>query len=98
MTNDPAPSTLDAYCRWLGEAGLDAPWARPGPLIHSKASRVQPFHWRWTDIEPRLRASPQFVPKENAAERRILRLANPGMPDQTSSHTLSAAIRYLLPG
>jgi gentisate 1,2-dioxygenase len=67
-------------------------------LIHSKASRVQPFQWRWADIEPRLRASPQFAASGNGAERHVLRLANPGVPERTSSHTLSAAVEYLLPG
>jgi len=67
-------------------------------MTPSKTSRVQPFHWRWTDIEPRLQASPRFVAPENGAERRMLRLANPGVPERTSAHTLSAAIQYLLPG
>src|SRR5262245_23115865 len=106
MSNDqpPAPdgqtpATLDAYCAWVAEAGLDAPWSRSGPLVHPKASRVQPYRWRWRDLEPRLRASPQFVRSENGgADRRLLRFANPGVPDGVSSHTLSAAVRYLLPG
>jgi len=89
---------LEAYCAWLSDAGLDAPWSRSGPLIQSKASRVQPFIWRWADIEPRLRCSPQFVVPGRGAERRILRLANPGVPERTSAHTLSGAIQYLLPG
>ena len=89
---------LEEYCAWLADAGLDAPWSRSGPLIQSKASRVQPFIWRWADIEPRLRCSPQFVVPGRGAERRILRLANPGVPERTSAHTLSGAIQYLLPG
>jgi len=89
---------LATYCAWLSDAGLDAPWSRSGPLIQSKASRVQPFLWRWADIEPRLRCSPQFVAPGRGAERRILRLANPGVPERTSAHTLSGAIQYLLPG
>src|SRR5262245_7585244 len=96
---DQAPATLDAYCAWLSEAGLDAPWSRSAPLVPAKASRVQPFRWRWSDIEPRLRASLQFVASDaGAAERRVLRLANPGVPERTSTHTLSAMIRYVLPG
>jgi len=82
----------------LSEAGLDAPWSHLGPSIQSNASRVQPFVWRWADIEPRLQSSPQFVSPGHGAERRLLQLANPGMPDRTSAHTLSAAIQYLLPG
>jgi gentisate 1,2-dioxygenase len=89
---------IDAYCTWLREAGLDAPWSRPGPLIQSKTSRVEPYLWRWTDIEPRLQSTPEFVAPGRGAERRILRLANPGVPERTSAHTLSVAVQYLLPG
>jgi gentisate 1,2-dioxygenase len=89
---------LEQYCAWLAEARLDAPWSRPGPLIQSKTSRVQPCVWRWTDIEPRVCRSPEFVQPGRGAERRIVRLANPGVPERTIAHTLSAAIQYLLPG
>jgi len=89
---------LDAYCAWLAEAGLDAPWSRPGPLIQAKSSRVEPCLWRWAEVEPRLRCSPQFVVPGHGAERRILRLANPGVPERTSAHTISVAVQYLLPG
>jgi gentisate 1,2-dioxygenase len=89
---------LDAYCAWLAEAGLDAPWSRPGPLIQAKSSRVEACVWRWDEIEPRVRCSSQFVVPGGGAERRILRLANPGVPERTSAHTLSGAIQYLLPG
>lgn len=89
---------LAAYSAELGAAGLDAPWSRPGPLIASKATRVVPYHWRWTAIEPLLRASAAFVKPGRGAERRILRLANPGVPDRTATHTLSVALQYLLPG
>jgi gentisate 1,2-dioxygenase len=89
---------LEAYCAWLAEAGLDAPWSRPGPLIQSKATRVAPYVWRWADIEPRVRRSAEFVVPGRGAERRIVRLANPGVPERTSAHTLSIAVQYLLPG
>src|SRR5207244_10683117 len=92
------PMDLDAYCAWLAEAGLDAPWSRPGPLIQAKSSCVEACVWRWDQIEPRLSCSPQFVVPGRGAERRILRLANPGVPERTSAHTLSGAIQYLLPG
>ncbi len=88
----------DTYGAWLREAHLDAPWLRPGPLIHQKASTVQPCLWRWADIEPRLRRTPEFVAPGHGAERRILRLDNPGVPDRTATHTLSVAVQYLLPG
>ena len=98
MTDDQSPPTLEAYFDWLSEAGLDAPWSTPAPQTESRGSRVQPFVWRWAAIEPRLRSSPQFASPSPGTERRLLRLANPGVPERTSSHTLSAALQYLLPG
>jgi len=32
------------------------------------------------------------------AERRIVRLDNPGVPERTSTHTISTAVQYILPG
>ena len=89
---------LEKYCASLRAAGLDAPWARPGPLIEPKKTRVQPCLWRWAEIEPLLRRSAEFVAPDRGAERRILRLANPGVPERTSTHTISVAVQYLLPG
>jgi gentisate 1,2-dioxygenase len=92
------PTTMAEYATWVREAGLDAPWSRPGPLIASKQSKVEPFLWRWADIGPRLERSPDFMAPGEGGERRILRLVNPGVPDLTSAHTLSVAVQYLLPG
>lgn len=93
-----APSTMAEYADWVTEAGLDAPWSRPGPLIASKTSKVQPFLWRWSDIEPRLMRSPEFMAPGDGGERRILRLVNPGVPELTSAHSLSLAVQLLMPG
>jgi gentisate 1,2-dioxygenase len=89
---------LDAFLARLREAGLDAPWAQPGPLIRPKASAVQTALWRWSAIEPLVREGPRFVVPERGAERRILRLHNPGVPERTATHTISLAVQYLLPG
>lgn len=89
---------LEEYCASLRAAGLDAPWTRPGPLIQPKASAVQPKLWRWAEIEPLLRRSAEFMTPGRGAERRILRLDNPGVPERTSTHTISTAVQYLLPG
>ena len=89
---------LEQYLALVQAAGLDAPWSRPGPLIESKKTHVQPRVWRWAEIEPLLRRSADFVAPGQGTERRILRLANPGVPERTSTHTLSVAVQYLLPG
>jgi gentisate 1,2-dioxygenase len=98
LETTPTVAGLDEYCASLRDAGLDAPWTRPGPLIQPKASAVQSKLWRWADIEPLLRRSAEFMTPGRGAERRILRLANPGVPERTSTHTISIAVQYLLPG
>src|SRR5881397_2979143 len=111
---------LEAYQADLRAAGLDAPWAEPGPLIRPKASAderprrlrpderprlirpkasaVQARLWRWADIEPLVRRSAEFMTLGRGAERRVLRLDNPGVPERTSTHTISTAVQYILPG
>ncbi len=89
---------LEAYCARLRGVGLDAPWSRPGPLIPPKPTQTQARFWRWLDIEPLLRESPEFLVPHRGAERRVLRLHNPGVPERTVAHSLVLAIQYLLPG
>jgi len=98
VTSAPSLGDLDQYLAQVRAAGLDAPWSRPGPLIQSKSTRVEPYVWRWAQIEPLLRRSADFVAPGQGTERRILRLANPGVTERTSTHTLSVAVQYLLPG
>jgi gentisate 1,2-dioxygenase len=98
MAIQTAPASVDAFVANLREAGLDAPWTRPGPLIAPKATAVQPRHWRWAQIEPLVHQGPEFMKPGRGAERRILRLDNPGVPERTATHTISVAVQYLLPG
>ena len=88
----------EQYTASLAAAGLDAPWLEPGPLIRPKASAMQAGLWRWRDIEPLVHRSPEFMAPGRGAERRILRLDNPGVPERTAGHTISIAVQYLLPG
>lgn len=92
------PGAVEEYRASLAAAGLDAPWTEPGPLIRPKASAVQAKLWRWRDIEPLVRRTPEFMKPGRGAERRIVRLDNPGVPERTSTHTISTAVQYLLPG
>ena len=93
-----ARAAREQYTASLRAAGLDAPWMEPGPLIRPKASAMQARAWRWRDIEPLIHRSPEFMAPGRGAERRILRLDNPGVPERTSGHTISIAVQYLLPG
>ena len=79
-------------------AGLDAPWFHPGPLIQPKKLQVQSGLWKWDKIEPLVRSTPDFVAPGKGAERRILRIANPGVAELTATHTISIAFQYLMPG
>lgn len=93
------PTTgLEEFLASLRAAGLDAPWTRPGPLIQPKASAAESRLWRWAEIEPLIRRTPEFMKPGRGAERRVLRLDNPGVPERTATHTLSVAVQYLLPG
>lgn len=89
---------LEEWIADLRTAGLDAPWTQPGPLIPPKATKVQTHHWRWAEIEPLVRRGPEFMKPGRGAERRVIRLDNPGVPERTSTHTISTAVQYLLPG
>jgi gentisate 1,2-dioxygenase len=79
-------------------AGLDAPWFHPGPLIQPKKFQVQSGLWKWDKIEPLVRNTPDFVAPGKGAERRILRIANPGVAELTATHTMSIAFQYLIAG
>jgi gentisate 1,2-dioxygenase len=93
-----AAPALDQWIKSLDKAALDAPWTQPGPLIKPKKSAMEAKVWRWREIEPLLRRSPEFMQPGRGAERRILRLDNPGVPERTAAHTISVAVQYLLPG
>jgi gentisate 1,2-dioxygenase len=93
-----AAAGVDQFVANLRAAGLDAPWTRPGPLIAPKATAVQARLWRWAQIEPLVHQGPEFMKPGRGAERRILRLDNPGVPERTATHTISVAVQYLLPG
>jgi len=82
----------------LRAAGLDAPWMEAGPLIRPKVSAMESRLWRWRDIEALVRRTPEFMAPGRGAERRIVRLDNPGVPERTAGHTISIAVQYLLPG
>jgi gentisate 1,2-dioxygenase len=91
-------TSRDAFVGRLTAAGLDAPWMEPGPLIKPKASAMRARVWRWAEIEPLVRRTPEFMAPGRGAERRIVRLDNPGVPERTAAHTISVAVQYLLPG
>jgi gentisate 1,2-dioxygenase len=59
---------------------------------------VVPAHWRYTDVRPLLFESAGLISAEQA-ERRVLVLENPGLPNQSSiTHSLYAGIQLVMPG
>jgi gentisate 1,2-dioxygenase len=92
-----ATDALQEFVGAVERAHLDAPWTGQ-PMTAEPKTRVLPFRWRWRDIEPLLRRAGELVTPDRGVERRILRLANPGVPGKTATHTLSAAVQLLLPG
>ena len=75
-------------------AGLRAAWM--GRRLERKP-QVEPFAWRWADAQPLVLRSGDIVTPDRDVERRVLRLANPGL-DHGTTHTISAALQLLLPG
>src|SRR4029434_9823886 len=89
---------LEAYCARLRAAGLDAPWSRAGTLIPPTPTATRAPHGRGRTMEPLLFESAEYLSPHRGAERRVLRLHNPGVPERTVAHSLVLAIQYLLPG
>ena len=88
---------LQDFANALERVHLDAPWLGP-EMSHDPIPHMVPFVWRWADIEPLIMRTGELMTPGRGAERRILRLANPGVPGKTSTHTLSTAVQLLLPG
>lgn len=59
--------------------------------------RMQPCHWRWSDMIPLMDAIGANLKLEAGGIRRTLRLTNPGLPYGTTP-TLWVSIQYILPG
>lgn len=58
---------------------------------------MEPFLWRWAEVEPLVLKSGELVTPDRDVERRTLRLATPGL-DRGTTHTITAALQLLLPG
>jgi gentisate 1,2-dioxygenase len=98
LSTNTSEKNAEQFAEDVRAAGLDAPWFYPGPLIQPKKLRVQSGLWKWEKMEPVIRSTPDFVVPGKGAERRILRVANPGVAELTATHTISIAFQYLLPG
>ena len=64
---------------------------------HEKPPELEPYMWRWSDVEPLVLKSGDVVTPDRDVERRIMRLATPGL-ERGTTHTMVAALQLLLPG
>ena len=67
---------------------LEAPaWQRSGPRGRGSEpkSKAVPFVWHWRDVRPQAMQAAELVGTEQA-ERRVLLLANPGLPFRFGHH------------
>lgn len=92
---------LEELDRRLAEKWISGIWripagARPG----DPKTKVQPHLWKWADVyDGLLQARDQVQVERGAAERRTLRLVNPGVQDtEMTSHTMLFAFQLIQPG
>ena len=89
-----SPEEEELFYEGTEAAGLRAAWTAQG---QRRKPKVVPFAWRWADAQPLVLRSGDIVTPDRDVERRVLRLANPGLEHGTT-HTISAALQLLLPG
>jgi gentisate 1,2-dioxygenase len=87
--------------RRLAEKWISGIWripsgARPG----DPKTKVQPHLWKWADVYDGLvQARDRISVERGAAERRTLRLVNPGVKDtEMTSHTMLFSFQLIQPG
>lgn len=89
-----SPEELQSYYDTTDRIRLTPGWVGRG---HDAPPEIQPFLWRWAEVEPLVLKSGELVTPDRDVERRTLRLATPGM-ERGTTHTLTAALQLLLPG
>ena len=88
------PEELQQYYATSDGIRLSPGWVgreRSGP------PEIEPFLWRWSEVEPLVLKSGEIVTPDRDVERRTMRLATPGL-DRGTTHTMVAALQLLLPG
>jgi gentisate 1,2-dioxygenase len=95
-----ADAQLELLYSEMEELQLQGLW-RLNEVIQSPEPRVatRPYRWKGEDVSRVLFQAGDLVKHSAAAERRTLRLVNPGHPATNSAtHTLAAAVQLLKPG
>ena len=95
-----ATSELDALHAEMARLQLEGLW-RLSDEVQAREPRVaaRPYRWRGADVRRVLARAGELVRHQGVAERRTLRLVNPGLAAQHSAtHTLAASVQLLQPG
>jgi len=90
---------LQSYYKGLEQYNVAPLWTVMADIqAHEPASKVIPYVWPWKDIRPQAMRATELVGTAEA-ERRVLRLMNPGLGGRTATtQTLFGGIQTVLPG
>lgn len=98
--NASAAEALEALYADMAALQLEGLW-RLGDEVQAERPRVatQPYVWRGADVRQVLERAGDLVRHSAAAERRTLRLVNPGLPtSHSATHTLATSVQLIRPG
>jgi len=102
MTETQAPSdAMEAFYQKVGAKSMQALWARNmgnGPRQEGPVVPYQPAYWSGDDIGAFIKEAGELVQPGPDAQRRVLVLANPGVPFKSATHTLFGNVQMVLPG
>jgi len=90
-----SPEELDDYYARLHAQHITPAWIGGGIGVEPQSKAV-PYLWHWRDLRPQSMRAAELVGTQQA-ERRVLRLTNPGLPG-AASNTLVANIQIVMPG
>jgi gentisate 1,2-dioxygenase len=95
----PAPAGMAGYYQQLEAANLAPLWESLAALSpHEPRPRAAPFKWPYAEVRAHLMQAGRLITAEKA-ERRVVVLANPGLPGQLAvTDTLYAGLQLILPG
>ena len=90
-----SPEELEEYYAQLRAQHVTPAWIGGGVSVEPQ-SKAAPYLWQWRDLRPQAMRAAELVGTAQA-ERRVLRLSNPGLPG-IASNTLVANIQIVMPG
>lgn len=95
------PNQHETLDRRLAEKWISGIWRiPPGARPSDPKTKVVPHLWKWADVYDGLvQARDEITLERGQAERRTLRLVNPGVKDvEMTSHTMLFAFQMIQPG